>query len=201
MMIISITKYSQGEKKSSVVYLILAAVFFVPVGLIAVLQSDNGKNWQYFLGTFPFLIATLYQYLDAWDKKGKELFNYKTTILTTIVLAIIYYKMDLVYNHAWPHIIGFSLFPIFLAMQDSPRIFLAKMFSIVVMLFGVLVDIIVQFSTPGVIPAPALSSFFITLIAFFGFSSSAHVYIKKVDSSDTITRYALNALIAIKRAT
>lgn len=194
LMIISFTKYSIGEKKSGYVYLTIANCCFVFVGLIAVLQSDEGKNWQYLLGTIPFFVANLFQFLDAWDLKGKNFFNYKLTMLVTFILAIIYYKFDLVYNHVWIQIIGYSLFPIFLAMNDSPKVFLARIFSVFLMIIGILFDIYYQYGYPGVIPASSLSSFFITLIALFGFVNNTPIYINRVGENEYIIKKTLYLL-------
>lgn len=196
MMIISLTKYSYGEYKSGAIYQTSAALFFLIVGYIAVLQSNEGKNWQYFLGTLPFLVANMYQICYAWNLRIKKLFNYKFTFLTTIFLALVYYQMDLVYKHAWLQIFGFSLFPIFLGMRDSPKVFLARLFSVFVMLLGVLIDIYVQLYYIGVVlPASSLSSFFITLIAFLGFIKNANMYLENLDEKDVYVRYTLNKLL------
>lgn len=200
MMIISLTKYSKGEKKSGYAYMSSSVIFFIIVGAVAVIQSTDGKNWQYLLGTAPFLVANIYQLFDAWEIKGKRLFNYKMTMLATIVLAFLYYKMDLVYSHTWVQIVGYSMFPIFLGMQDSPKVFLARIFSVFIMLIGVLIDIAVQSGYPGVIPASSLSSFFITLIAFFGFINNAQMYVEKVNKDNFFTRKTLRLLMLFNKA-
>lgn len=186
MMIIAFKKYSQNKNKDAVIYIWSSTGFFLAIGWIAVLQSTDGKNWQYFLGTMPFIISNIFQLLDAWDLKGKSLFNYKTTILTSIIVTYIYYKMDLVYNHVWVQILGYSLFPIFLGMVDSPKVYLGRIFAVFVMLIGVLIDIYYQFNINSIIPSTAISSFFITLIAFFGFKRNANEYLKKVDKRNVV---------------
>lgn len=194
MMIMSLTKYSWGQKKSGAVYMAASSSFFVLVGLIAVLQSTENKNWQYFLGTAPFFVANIYQIMDAWEIKGKELFNYKLTAFIAGILAYLYYQMDLVYSYTWIQILGYTLFPVFLGMTDSPKVYLGRIMSVALLLLGAFIDIIIQFSSPGVVPAAALSAFFITLIAFFGFKRNAHRYIEKVDEKDFRTLRILKLL-------
>lgn len=197
MMIMSLAKFAQGYKKSSAIYLVSSAVFFIAVGVVAVLQSTENKNWQYLLGTAPFLIAHIYQVMDAWDIKAKRFFNYKLTAFVALVVAIIYYQMDLIYSYIWVQIIGYSLFPIFLGMRDSPKVYIGRVLSVFLMLIGSLLDVVIQFSTPGVVPAAALSSFFITLIALLGFMKNAPMYVKHVDETEVRTLKLLKLFSSI----
>jgi hypothetical protein len=201
MMIISFKKYAKKETKSGFAYQVSSTIFFVLVGLVAVLQSKDGKNWQYFLGTIPFLVANMYQFIDAYDLKYKRIFNYKLTLLVAITMSILYYKNDLIYSYAWLQVFGYSLFPVFLAMRDSPKIYLCRIFSVFIMLCGVVIDIKVQFVYPGIIPASALSSFFITLIAFFGFIKNAGYYLEKGNSDNIIVLNTLKVLNNVSKAT
>jgi len=194
-MVLALTKYSKGENKIGTIYFTCSSSFFIFVGYVAVFQSDENKNWQYFLGTIPFLVAIIYQYFDAWDIKGKEFFNYKLTTLTTLTLAIIYIHMELVYSHAWIQIFGYSLFPIFLGMRDSPKVYLGRIISIMIMLFGVSIDIYYQYNTQEIIPASSISAFFITLIALFGFINNANEYIGKIKKEEKITYKFIKLLI------
>ncbi len=198
-MIIALTKYSRGEKKSGFVYMSSSSLFFTLVGLAAVLQSTEGKNWQYFLGNLPFLVSNVYQLFDAWNIRGKRFFNHKLTLLATIVLAYIYYRFDLVYSHTWLQIFGYSMFAVFLGMSDSPKVYLGRITAVFIMLIGVLIDIYVQSSFSTVIPASSLSSFFITLIAFFGFVNNAHMYVKDSFKNDFFTKKTLAMLVLINK--
>ena len=186
MMIISFSKFAQLQNKSGAVYLSASNILFVVFGLTAVLQSNENKNWQYCLGTVPFVVANIYQNMAAWNIKGKEIFNYKLTTLTTIIIAIIYYKMNLIYNYAWIQVVGFSLFPIFLGIKDSPKVYICRILSVLLMLLGALIDIFFQFMRPGIVPAASISAFFITLIAFFGFIKNAPLYVKKIDKENVL---------------
>ena len=200
-MVISFKKYSDNEKKPATIYLSIANFIFVIVGSTAVLQSFDGKNWQYFLGTFPFFIATLYQIYDAWDIKGRERFNYKVTTFAVIILALIYYKFELVYNHSWLFIFGYSMLPIFIGMEDIPKVYILRVMSVFIMILGVTIDIFVQLKTQDIIPSATLSSFFITLIAFFGFAGNASKYIKDTSKDQKIIIKGLNLLIQLKKVT
>lgn len=181
MMIIAIGKYAESQNKSGSLYMVASNMFFIGVGIIAVLQSFDGKNWQYFIGNVPFWIATTHQIMNAWDIKIKNLFNYKLTALVALIIIVVYIQFDLVYSHVWIQILGMSLLPIFLTMKDSPRVFIARVVSVGLFTIGTLIDLIIQFDTPGIVPASSISSFFIALIAFFGFAKNASVYIEKVD--------------------
>ncbi len=187
MMIIAIGKYAECENKSGSLYMVASNLFFIGVGIIAVLQSVDGKNWQYFIGNIPFWIATTNQIMNAWDIKLKSLFNYKLTALASLLIIIIYIQFDLVYSHVWIQILGMSLLPIFLSIADGPKVFIARVVSVGLFTFGTLIDLLIQFETPGVVPASSISSFFIALIAFFGFAKNASVYIEKVDVKNTWT--------------
>ena len=201
VMIISLKKYSIGENKLGVLYQSSSIIFFLLVGFVAVIQSKDGKNWQYFLGTTPFLVANMYQFLSAWGIKGKRFFNYRVTMLSTIIISFLYYKFDLIYSHAWLQVFGYSLFPIFLGMSDSPRVYLGRILSVFIMLLGVTIDINVQYVYPEIIPSSAISSFFITLLAFFGFIQNASNYIENVRKSEVITFNTLRLLIVVSKAT
>lgn len=183
MMIIALTKYAQNKNKSGAIYMTSSTIFFVIIGLTAVLQSNENKNWQYFLGTVPFLVANTYQIMDAWNLKGKKIFNYKLTGLIAMFIAYLYYQMNLIYNYAWIQVLGFSLFPVFLGMTDTLKVYLGRIMSVILLLIGAIIDIIIQFSKPGIVPATTLSAFFITLIAFFGFLGNAKMYIRNDNNS------------------
>lgn len=200
-MILSLTKYAHKENKTAVIYMFSSSIVFLTIGFIAILQSPEGKNWQYFLGTIPFFVANIYQLLDAWEMKGKKIFNYKLTIFVTLSIAFLYYYKDLVYNHTWLQIFGYSLFPIFLGMKDSPKVYIARISSVFIMLFGVLIDLKFQFITQSIIPASAISSFFITLIAFFGFISNASMYVERPENNSYFTKTLLMILVKIEKST
>ena len=186
MMIISFSKFAHLQNKSGAVYLSVSNFLFVFFGLIAVLQSNENKNWQYCLGTVPFLIANVYQNMEAWNIKGKEVFNYKLTALVAISITFIYYQMHLIYNYAWIQVVGYTFFPIFLGMKDSPKVYIGRILSVMLLLLGALIDIFFQYMRPGVVPAASISAFFITLIAFFGFIKNAPLYVEKVDKKNVI---------------
>ncbi|MBT3727105.1 hypothetical protein HOG21_05505 [bacterium] len=186
-MIMAQDKYTIKEDKSGTIYLILSNLFFMGVGMMAVYQSVDGKNWQYLIGNLTFWTATAYQIMNAWDIKYKNIVNYKTTTIVSVLIILIYIQFDLVYEHTWIQILGFSLLPIFVGMENTPKVFIGKVFSVGLLAFGTLIDLTVQFNTPGDVPAAAISAFFITLIAFFGFARNAPEYIKEVENEQVWT--------------
>ena len=190
-LIIAFKKFSEDDKKRGVYYYSVASVIFLIIGIIAVAQSDNGKNWQYLLGATPFWVANIFLFLDAWNYEQKKYFDYKLTALVAIFIAYLYYEMNLVYDHSWIQIFGYSLFPIFLSIEDSPRVYLARIFSVSIMVTGVFIDLKIQLVTQNIIPGSVISSFFITLIALFGFINNVENYKTKVTKDDSL---AINGL-------
>ncbi len=47
-MVLSLTKHSVGEKKAGAIYQLPAIIIFLIIGLIAVMQSTEGKNLKLF---------------------------------------------------------------------------------------------------------------------------------------------------------
>ncbi|USN59099.1 MAG: hypothetical protein H6767_03290 [Candidatus Peribacteria bacterium] len=199
LMVMGMEQYARKQKKSGSLYMLLSGMFFVIVGATAVVQSQDGKNWQYILGTIPFFIAYAYQILDAWEKPGKELFNWFMTMVVCCILASVYYSLDLVYAHAWVFIVGYSVFPIVLALPKTATTYVWTLVAVAVMILGVTIDIYVQLQVSPQLPAASISSFFITGIALIGFSRSAGHYLKGLNPEQVVLIWILTKVNAMQR--
>ncbi|USN59081.1 MAG: hypothetical protein H6767_03200 [Candidatus Peribacteria bacterium] len=178
-MVMSLNARQENRKKIGWGYMMISGLFFLGVGWIAVDQGEYERNWQYLIGTAPFLVANVYHFLDAWSIRGKEWFAYQSTIMVGAVTWGIYIEFDWIYPHAWVQIIGMSAFPVFLTLSDNnPKVYIWRMISIGLMTAGVIIDIWIQWRISPSIPSASISTLFITLIALSGLSKLAPLYLQ-----------------------